>query len=75
MRGQQPYQSQLHDDSGHLVSQYLRGVSFPVSKQDLLRLARSHNAGGSLLHSIEGLAERSYNNTDEVLRALAVGAQ
>ena len=46
-----------------------------MSKQDLLRLARSHNAGGSLLHSIEGLAERSYNNTDEVLRALAVGAQ
>jgi hypothetical protein len=61
-----------YDDTGHLVSQYLRGVSFPVSKQDLLRLARSGNAGASLLHSIENLREGSYTNTNEVLRALGV---
>jgi hypothetical protein len=70
----EPSSVSVYDDSGHLVSQYLRGVSFPVSKQDLLRLARSHNAGSGLLHSIEGMAERSYNNTDDVLRALALEA-
>jgi hypothetical protein len=40
--------------------------------QDLLRLARSSNAGASLLHSIEGMAEGSYANTNEVLRALGM---
>ncbi len=70
----EPSNVSVYDDGGHLVSQYLRGVSFPVSKQDLLRLARSHNAGSSLVHSIEGMAERSYNNTDDVLRALALEA-
>jgi hypothetical protein len=62
----------VYDDAGHLVFQYMRGVSFPVSKQELLRLARSHNAGSSLLHSIEGLAERSYNNIDDVLRSIGL---
>jgi hypothetical protein len=66
----EPSSVSVYDDAGHLVSQYMRGVSFPVSKQELLRLARSHNAGSSLLHSIEGLAERSYNNIDDVLRSL-----
>jgi len=70
----EPASVSVYDDSGHLVSQYLRGVAFPVSKQDLLRLARSHNAKSSLLHSIEGMAERPYNNTDDVLRALAAEA-
>jgi hypothetical protein len=62
----------VYDDTDHLVSQYLRGVTFPVNKQDLLRLARSSNAGASLLHSIEGTAERSYANANEVLRALGL---
>jgi Protein of unknown function (DUF2795) len=60
----------VYDDTGHLVSQYLRGVSFPVHKQDLLRLARSSGASSRLLHSIEGTAERSYANAEDVLSAL-----
>jgi hypothetical protein len=62
----------VYDDADHLVSQYLRGVSFPVNKQDLMRLARSGNAGPALLHSIEGMPERSYANANEVLRALGM---
>jgi Protein of unknown function (DUF2795) len=62
----------VYDDTGHLVSQYLRGVSFPVTKQDLLRLARSSGARSNLLHSIEAMAEGNYRNTDEVLRALGM---
>jgi hypothetical protein len=60
----------VYDDADRLVSQYLRGVSFPVNKQDLMRLARSSNAGTGLMHSIEGMTERSYTNANDVLREL-----
>ena len=66
----EPSSVSVYDDTGRLVSQYLRGVTFPVNKQDLLRLARSRNAGSSLLQSIEHMADGSYANTDEVLKAL-----
>ena len=65
-----PASVSVYDDNGHLVMQYLRGVTFPLNKQDLLRLARSRNAGSGLLQSIERMADRNYANTDEVLRAL-----
>jgi hypothetical protein len=60
----------IYDDADRLVSQYLRGVSFPVNKQDLIRMARSSNAGAGLLHSIEGMSERSYASANDVLREL-----
>jgi len=66
----EPTSVAVYDDTGHFVSQYLRGVSFPVNKLDLLRLARSGKAGAGLLRSIEGMAEGSYANSNEVLRAL-----
>jgi hypothetical protein len=53
----EPLSVSVYDDSGHVVAHYLRGVSFLVSKQDLLRFARSSNAGPALVHSIEGLAD------------------
>jgi hypothetical protein len=62
----------VYDDAGHLVTEYLRGVNFPVSKADLLRLARSSNVSQSVVHSIEGMAEGSYANANEVLRALGL---
>jgi hypothetical protein len=65
-----PSSVSVYDDTGRLVLQYLRGVTFPLNKQDLLRLARSRNAGSSLLQSIERMADGNYANTDEVLRAL-----
>jgi hypothetical protein len=68
----EPASVSVYDDTGHLVSQYLRGVTLPMSKQDLLRLARSHNASSNLLHGIENLAERSYSSADEVLRSLGL---
>jgi hypothetical protein len=62
----------VYDDTGMLVSEYLRGVSFPVSKQDLLHMARSSNAGAGLLHSIEGMAERSYAARHDALAVEAL---
>jgi hypothetical protein len=66
----QPASVSLYDDGGHLLAQYLRGVSFPVSKQDLLRFARANNASATILHRIEGLADRNYGNASEVLTAI-----
>jgi len=68
----EPSSVSVYDDTGHLLSQYLRGASFPVTKQDLLRLARSSGARSSLLHSIEAMADGNYRNADEVLRALGM---
>jgi len=47
-------------------------VNFPVSKADLLRLARASNVSASVSHAIEGMAEGSYANANEVLRALGL---
>ena len=68
----EPVSVSVYDDAGHLVSQYLRGISFPVTRQDLLRFARGSNAGPALLHSIEGLADRSYVNANDVLTAMGM---
>jgi Protein of unknown function (DUF2795) len=62
----------VYDETGRLVSQYLRGVTFPVSKQDLLRLARSGNAEPGVQHLIENMAEGSYANANEVFGALGM---
>ena len=71
----EPSSVSVYDDRDHLVYQYLRGFSFPMNKQELLRLVRSRgNAGAGLLHSIEDMPEGSYANAGEVFRALHVMA-
>jgi len=66
----EPTSLSIYDDRDRLVSQYLHGVSFPVTKHDLLRFARASNAGPGLLHSIEGMADRTYSSANDVLGAL-----
>ena len=62
--------SAVDDDTHRLVSQYLRGVSLPVSKQDLLRLARSGSARPEFLRAIEAMPDGRYASLDEVVQAL-----
>jgi Protein of unknown function (DUF2795) len=59
-----------HEDAGYLASQYLRGISFPASKQDLLSLARSGHVDSRLLRAIERLPEGRYADANEVIEAL-----
>jgi Protein of unknown function (DUF2795) len=68
----QPYQPYgvVYEDSDRAIGHYLRGVSFPISKQDLLRYARASNAGTDVLHAIDGLADRSYASASDVLSAV-----
>ncbi len=66
----QPSSVSVYDETGRLVSQYLRGVAFPVTKQDLLRLARSGSARPALLQAIEAMPDGHYASIDEVMEAL-----
>jgi hypothetical protein len=65
-----PSYGAVYEDSDRFVASYLRGMSFPASKQDLLRYARASNVGTDVLHTIEGLAERSYASANDVLAAM-----
>jgi hypothetical protein len=60
----------LYEDTQRQLSQHLRGVSFPVSKQDLLRFARSGSARPELLRAIEAMPEGRYADIEEVMDAL-----
>jgi uncharacterized protein YidB (DUF937 family) len=58
-----------YDDADQVIVNHLRGLSFLASKQDLLRYARAGNSGSDVLHTIEGLADRSYASANDVLAA------
>ncbi len=66
----EPMGVSVHDETGRLISQYLRGVTFPVTKQDLLRLARSGSARPALIQAIEAMPDGYYGSIDEVMEAL-----
>ena len=62
----------VYDDAGRHVIEFLHGVNFPVSKVDLLRLARASNVSQTVAHSIEGIGEGTYVNANDVRRALGL---
>jgi hypothetical protein len=68
----EPMSVSVYDDTGRLVSQYLRGVSFPVSKQELLRMARSGSADADMLRAIERMPDRRYTSVHDVIEALGM---
>jgi len=61
----------VHDETGGRVPAYLRSVSFPATKQDLLRMARANNDEPVVLHKLEQVADRSYNSLQDLMTALA----
>jgi hypothetical protein len=67
-----PSYSAVYDNSDRVIANSLRGVSFPASKQELLRYARASNVGSDVLHMIDGVADRSYASVNDVLSAMDV---
>jgi hypothetical protein len=65
----QPSYTALYEHSDRVLADYLRGVSFPASKQELLRYARASNVGADVVHMIDGLVDRSYASVNDVLSA------
>ncbi|MBV9200956.1 MAG: DUF2795 domain-containing protein [Alphaproteobacteria bacterium] len=65
-----PSTVRVHDEAAATVPAYLRGASFPATKQDLLRLARANNAEPVMLRRVEQLADRSYSSLNDLTSAL-----
>jgi hypothetical protein len=57
-------------DEPTTVPAYLRGASFPATKQDLLRLARANNSEPMTLRRIEQLPDRSFSSVSDLTSAL-----
>jgi hypothetical protein len=68
------YDPQVAPTSLHVYDEtpeYLRGVSFPATKQDLLRAARNNNYEPSALRKLELVADRPYTSLRDLMTALA----
>lgn len=50
---------------------YLRGISFPATKLDLVRTARANNYEPAGLRKLEQIADRSYSNLHDLMATLA----
>jgi len=57
-------------DEAPLVSHYLQSVTFPATKQDLLRLARANNVEPAALHRLEQVADRSYGSLHDLMTTM-----
>jgi Protein of unknown function (DUF2795) len=58
------------DDGSRPVPAYLREVTFPASKQDLLRVARARNEEPITLRRLEQIPDRSYASVNDLMSAL-----
>jgi hypothetical protein len=69
-----PTAVRVYEEPAGTVPEYLRGASFPATKQDLLRLARTNNSDPITLRRIEQLADRSYGSLNDLMSALLAAA-
>jgi hypothetical protein len=57
------------------VEKYLSGVSFPVDKQTLIQQAKSKGASGDVVSALNGLPNKEYMNSADVLAELDFGLE
>jgi len=65
-----PASVRVHDDTAARIPAYLRSVSFPATKQDLLRLARANSDDSMSLRRVEQLPDRSFSSVSDLTSAL-----
>ena len=53
------------------VSQYLKGIEFPATKQDLLRCVQKNQAQSDVINQIQKLEDRQYTNMSEVMKGFS----
>jgi hypothetical protein len=66
-----PTSVRVYDEPARPVPSYLRDISFPATKQDLLRVVRASNVEPMALRKLEQVADRSYNSLHDLMEALA----
>jgi Protein of unknown function (DUF2795) len=69
-----PTTVRVHDEAADRIPAYLRSVSFPATKQDLLRAARANNEDAIGLRRVEQLPDRSYSSLNDLMSALLATA-
>jgi hypothetical protein len=65
-----PTTVRVHDEATDRIPAYLRSVSFPATKQDLLRAARANNADAIGLRRVEQLPDRTYSSMSDLTSVL-----
>ena len=65
-----PSTVRVHDETVDRVPAYLRNVSFPATKQDLLRVARASTDDPAALRRVEQLPDRSYSSLSDLMSVL-----
>jgi hypothetical protein len=50
------------------IRNFLSGVKFPASKQELLKFAQEHHAPEDVMSSLQKIGDRKYNDVSEVAR-------
>jgi hypothetical protein len=64
----------VREETADRIPAYLRSISFPATKQDLLRAARANNEDAIGLRRVEQLPDRSYTSLSDLASALLVTA-
>lgn len=57
------------------LQQYLKGVSYPTSKDDLVSKARENGAPENVVNMIQGMAQEMFNGQQEIMKAYGAMAQ
>ena len=65
-----PTTVRVHDETTDRIPAYLRTISFPATKQDLLRAARANNADAIGLRRVEQLPDRTYSSMSDLTSVL-----
>ena len=65
-----PTSMHVYHETDHPVPEYLQGLRFPATKQDLLRAARTHNDEPAMMRQLEQIANRNYASLEELITAL-----
>lgn len=58
------------DGSPMKVQDYLSGVDYPVSKEELLNIAKRENAPEGIIRTLQNLPERKFRQPADVNREL-----
>ncbi|MEU7928732.1 DUF2795 domain-containing protein [Micromonospora sp. NPDC049801] len=56
--------------SGVQLQEYLAGLDYPVSREDLVRWAQENGADTSMLHMLQALPPEQFDNPEELTEAL-----
>lgn len=63
-----------HPPDPDSVRPFLREVHYPVSKQQLVRIAEQQGVDGEVLRALRIVPDRTYENQEEVGEEVALGS-